>query len=95
MDYRTEALKILPHICARCAREFSGKRLREPGHRLNQVHESNRSAHLRFRQRGRMCSAPGVDDALDWLRFILTCQRFQQRLHGERVARRDDQLATT
>ena len=29
MDYRAEALKILPHICARCAREFSGKRLRE------------------------------------------------------------------
>jgi len=29
MDYRTEALKMLPHICARCAREFSGKRLRE------------------------------------------------------------------
>jgi hypothetical protein len=29
MDYRSEALKILPHICARCAREFSGKRLRE------------------------------------------------------------------
>ena len=29
MDYRGEALKILPHICTRCAREFSGKRLRE------------------------------------------------------------------
>ena len=29
MDYRSQALKILPHICARCAREFSGKRLRE------------------------------------------------------------------
>ena len=29
MDYRTQALKILPHICARCAREFSGKRLKE------------------------------------------------------------------
>ena len=28
-DYRTRALSILPHICARCAREFSGKRLRE------------------------------------------------------------------
>jgi len=29
MDYRAAALKILPHICGRCAREFSGKRLRE------------------------------------------------------------------
>jgi len=29
VDYRSQALKILPHICARCAREFSGKRLRE------------------------------------------------------------------
>lgn len=29
MDYRDAALKILPWICARCAREFDGKRLRE------------------------------------------------------------------
>jgi hypothetical protein len=29
MDYRSAALKILPPVCARCAREFSGKRLRE------------------------------------------------------------------
>ena len=29
MDYRAAALKILPHICTRCVREFSGKRLRE------------------------------------------------------------------
>ena len=27
--YRERALKILPHICASCAREFSGRRLRE------------------------------------------------------------------
>ena len=27
--YREQALKILPHICARCGREFEGKRLRE------------------------------------------------------------------
>ena len=27
--YRERALKILPHVCARCAREFAGKRLRE------------------------------------------------------------------
>ena len=29
MDYRKEALKILPHVCGRCGREFEGKRLRE------------------------------------------------------------------
>ena len=29
MDYRSQALKVLPHICARCGREFAGKRLRE------------------------------------------------------------------
>ena len=28
-DYRSQALKLLPHICARCAREFEGRRLRE------------------------------------------------------------------
>jgi len=27
--YREQALRIYPHVCARCAREFSGKRLRE------------------------------------------------------------------
>jgi HNH endonuclease len=27
--YREQALKILPWVCARCAREFSGKRVRE------------------------------------------------------------------
>jgi len=29
MDYRSAALKLLPHICARCSREFEGRRLRE------------------------------------------------------------------
>jgi len=28
-DYRSQALRILSHVCARCAREFSGKRVRE------------------------------------------------------------------
>ena len=28
-NYREQALKILPWICTRCAREFDGKRLRE------------------------------------------------------------------
>ena len=28
-SYRAQALKLLPHICGNCGREFSGKRLRE------------------------------------------------------------------
>jgi hypothetical protein len=28
-SYRDQALKVLPWICARCAREFDGKRIRE------------------------------------------------------------------
>lgn len=28
-DYREQALRVLPWICARCGREFDGKRLRE------------------------------------------------------------------
>jgi len=27
--YRARALKILPHVCAHCGREFEGRRLRE------------------------------------------------------------------
>ena len=42
MDYRTQALKILPHVCARCAREFSGRRLRElTVHHKDGNHENN------------------------------------------------------
>ena len=29
MNYRDQALKLFPHVCARCAREFEGKRLQE------------------------------------------------------------------
>jgi hypothetical protein len=28
-SYRARALKLLPHICAHCGREFEGRRLRE------------------------------------------------------------------
>jgi 5-methylcytosine-specific restriction endonuclease McrA len=28
-SYRGQALRMLPHVCGRCGREFSGKRLRE------------------------------------------------------------------
>lgn len=40
--YRERALKILPWICARCGREFSGKRLRElTVHHKDHNHENN------------------------------------------------------
>jgi 5-methylcytosine-specific restriction endonuclease McrA len=29
IEYREQALKILPWVCAKCGREFSGKKLRE------------------------------------------------------------------
>lgn len=42
MDYRSQALKILPHVCARCARELEGKRLRElTVHHRDGNHENN------------------------------------------------------
>jgi hypothetical protein len=42
VDYRAAALKILPHVCARCAREFSGKRLKElTVHHRDGNHDSN------------------------------------------------------
>ncbi|WP_338140539.1 hypothetical protein [Desulfurivibrio dismutans] len=28
-DYRNQTLKILPRVCAKCGREFAGKKLRE------------------------------------------------------------------
>ncbi len=40
--YRERALKLLPWICARCGREFSGKRLRElTVHHKDQNHNNN------------------------------------------------------
>lgn len=40
--YRERALKILPWICARCGREFSGKRLKElTVHHKDHNHENN------------------------------------------------------
>jgi hypothetical protein len=41
-SYREQALKILPHICARCAREFEGRRLRElTVHHKDGNHDNN------------------------------------------------------
>lgn len=40
--YREQALKLFPHVCARCGREFSGKRLRElTVHHKDQNHDNN------------------------------------------------------
>ena len=40
--YRSQALKLLPHVCARCAREFEGKRLRElTVHHKDGNHDNN------------------------------------------------------
>jgi hypothetical protein len=41
-SYREQALKIYPHICARCGRELSGKRLRElTVHHKDHDHRNN------------------------------------------------------
>jgi hypothetical protein len=41
-SYREQALKIMPWICARCAREFDGKRLRElTVHHKDGNHDNN------------------------------------------------------
>ena len=40
--YRERALKIFPKICARCGREFSGKRIRElTVHHKDHNHDNN------------------------------------------------------
>ena len=38
--YRARALKLLPHVCGHCGREFSGRRLRE----LTVHHRDNNAA---------------------------------------------------
>jgi hypothetical protein len=41
-EYREQALKMYPHICARCGREFSGKKLRElTVHHKDHNHDNN------------------------------------------------------
>ncbi len=40
--YRERALKMFPHVCGRCGREFSGKRLRElTVHHRDHDHDNN------------------------------------------------------
>jgi hypothetical protein len=41
-DYREQALKLYPHVCGRCGREFEGKKLRElTVHHRNHNHDDN------------------------------------------------------
>ncbi len=41
-EYREQALKMYPHLCARCGREFSGKKLRElTVHHKDHNHDNN------------------------------------------------------
>ena len=40
--YREQALKLFPHICGKCGREFSGKRVRElTVHHKDHNHDNN------------------------------------------------------
>ncbi|NIP49717.1 MAG: HNH nuclease family protein, partial [Gammaproteobacteria bacterium] len=40
--YREQALKLFPHVCARCTREFEGKKLRElTVHHRDHNHNNN------------------------------------------------------
>lgn len=40
--YREKALKLFPHLCARCGREFAGKRLKElTVHHKDHNHDNN------------------------------------------------------
>lgn len=42
--YREKALKLFPHVCGRCAREFEGKKLRElTVHHKDHNHDNNPS----------------------------------------------------
>jgi 5-methylcytosine-specific restriction endonuclease McrA len=41
-DYRERALRMYPHICARCGREFEGRKLRElTVHHKDHKHDNN------------------------------------------------------
>jgi len=41
-DYREQALKMYPHVCGRCGREFEGKKLRElTVHHRDHDHDNN------------------------------------------------------
>ena len=40
--YREQALKLFPHVCARCGREFEGQKIRElTVHHVDHNHDNN------------------------------------------------------
>jgi len=40
--YREQALKLFPHVCARCSREFEGQKIRElTVHHVDHNHDNN------------------------------------------------------
>lgn len=42
VGYREQALKLFPHVCARCTRDFEGKKLRElTVHHKDHNHDNN------------------------------------------------------
>ena len=42
--YREQALKLFPHVCGRCTREFEGKNIRElTVHHIDHNHDNNPS----------------------------------------------------
>ncbi len=44
LGYREKALRLFPHVCARCGREFEGKKLRElTVHHKDHNHDHNPS----------------------------------------------------
>lgn len=44
LGYREQALKLFPHICGRCSREFEGQKIRElTVHHIDHNHDNNPS----------------------------------------------------
>jgi len=78
--YRERALRIHPHICARCAREFEGRRLRElTVHHIDHNYKNNPpdgsnwqllciychdDEHEKYVHKGRHAGSPSVEDQL-------------------------------
>jgi hypothetical protein len=60
-DYREQALKLYPWVCGRCAREFSGARLRE----LDSVLREATGLHVTIAEDPLTCVALGTGRALE------------------------------
>ena len=47
--YREQALKLFPHVCGRCGRDFEGKKLRElTVHHIDHNHDNNPSSGINW-----------------------------------------------